>query len=128
MKEEKPAEEIKQEELPEVPAEEKPAEMADVSAKTLGEIVDVSKDGEYEIKVTVAGGQITAATVEAAQDLISKADFEALQAENEELKQRIDSIKVKPLFNEFTKYEDRKIDKSSMNNLEYHLKKLGLDK
>ena len=123
-----PAEEIKQEVAPEVPAEEKPAETADVSAKTLGEIVDVSKDGEYEIKVTVAGGQITAATVEAAQDLISKADFEALQAENEELKQRIDSIKVKPLFNEFTKYEDRKIDKSSMNNLEYHLKKLGLDK
>jgi len=127
-KPEVPAEEVKQEVAPEIPAEEKPAEIADVSAKTLGEIVDVSKDGEYKIKVTVVGGQITAATVEAAQDLISKADFEALQAENEELKQRIDSIKVKPLFNEFTKYEDRKIDKSSMNNLEYHLKKLGLDK
>ena len=130
-KPEVPAEEVKQEETPEVPAEEKPAEMADVSAKTLGEIVDVSKDGEYEIKVTVAGGQITAATVEAAQDLISKADFEALQTENAELKQRIESIKIKPLFNEFTKfndYSDDKEDKKTLNNLEYHLKKLGLNK
>lgn len=129
--EEKPVEEVKQEETPEVPAEEKPAEMVDVSAKTLGEIVDVSKDGEYEIKVTVAGGQITAATVEAAQDLISKADFEALQTENAELKETIEKIKIKPLFNEFTKfndYSDDKEDKKTLNNLEYHLKKLGLNK
>lgn len=129
-KPEVPAEEVKQEETPEATGTtEQP--MVDVSAKTLGEIVDVSKDGEYEIKVTVAGGQITAATVEAAQDLISKADFEALQAENAELKQRIESIKIKPLFNEFTKfndYSDDKEDKKTLNNLEYHLKKLGLNK
>ena len=130
-KPEVPAEEVKQEVAPEIPAEEKPAEIADVSAKTLGEIVDVSKDGEYEIKVTVAGGQITAATVEAAQDLISKADFEALQTENAELKETIEKIKIKPLFNEFTKfndYSDDKEDKKTLNNLEYHLKKLGLNK
>jgi len=130
-KPEVPAEEVKQEVAPEIPAEEKPAEIADVSAKTLGEIVDVSKDGEYKIKVTVVGGQITAATVEAAQDLISKADFEALQTENAELKERIESIKIKPLFNEFTKfndYSDDKEDKKTLNNLEYHLKKLGLNK
>jgi len=130
-KPEVPAEEVKQEVAPEIPAEEKPAEIADVSAKTLGEIVDVSKDGEYKIKVTVVGGQITAATVEAAQDLISKADFEALQTENAELKETIEKIKIKPLFNEFTKfndYSDDKEDKKTLNNLEYHLKKLGLNK
>lgn len=140
MAETKPEEEEKPLEAAELPTEEMPEEapVADVSAKTLGEIVDVSKDGEYEIKVTVAGGQITAATVEAAQDLISKADFEAIKIENETLKaekedleKRINEIKIKPLFNEFSTYNDKSNDledKKSLNNLEYHLKKLGLNK
>lgn len=125
--EEKPEEEMK-EETPEVPAEEKPAEMADISAKTLGEIVDVSKDGEYEIKVTVAGGQITAATVEAAQNLIKEADFEAVKVENEELKTKLAAIKVKPAFTEFTVYPEKKVDTTKMTNLELTMHKLGLQK
>jgi hypothetical protein len=121
---------------PEVPVEEAPVEtpMVDVSAKTLGEIVDVTKDGEYEIKVVVAGGAITEATVEAAQDLIKKADFEAVQlevttlkAENAELTEKLSKIKVKPLFTEFNtpRVKDEFIPK---NNLENTLHKLGLDK
>jgi len=123
----KPEEEIKQEEVPEVPAEEAPAAV-DVSTKTLGEIVDVSKDGEYKIKVTVVGGQITAATVEAAQNLIKEADFEALKAENAELKTKLAAIKVKPAFTEFTVYPEKKVDTTKMTNLELTMHKLGLQK
>lgn len=134
-----PEEEMAEEEKPEeekpaeVPEEEKPAEVPeeeapkDVTSKTLGEIVDVSKDGEYVIKVVVSGGAVTEASVEAAQDLIKKADFEKLQAQNVELQERIDSIKVKPLFTEFNKVIE-KSDFVAKNNLEATLHKLGLNK
>jgi len=132
MKEEKPVEEIKQEETPEATGTtEQP--MVDVSAKTLGEIVDVSKDGEYEIKVTVAGGQITAATVEAAQDLIGEAlsaketEIAALKAEIESLKAQLAKPVTKPAFVEYSEYKPKE-DVTKLNNLQRTLKRLNLDK
>ncbi len=132
MKEEKPVEEIKQEETPEATGTtEQP--MVDVSAKTLGEIVDVSKDGEYEIKVTVAGGQITAATVEAAQDLIGEqlsakeTEITALKAEIEDLKAQLAKPVAKPLFAEYSEYKPKE-DVTKLNNLQRTLKRLNLDK
>ena len=108
--------------------EEAPVEK-DVASKTLGEIIDVSKDGEYMIKVVVSGGAITEATVEAAQDLIKKADFAKVEAENAELKDKIEKLEVKPLFNVFTevkKNEITKDDYKKLNNLELTKKRLGL--
>jgi len=132
MKEEKPVEEIKQEETPEATGTtEQP--MVDVSAKTLGEIVDVSKDGEYEIKVTVAGGQITAATVEVAQDLIGEqlsakeTEITALKAEIEDLKAQLAKPVAKPLFAEYSEYKPKE-DVTKLNNLQRTLKRLNLDK
>ena len=121
--------------IPETPEVEMPA---DVSAKTLGEIVDVSTDGEYSITVVVAGGVITEATVEAMQNLIAKADFDAKVTEVETLSAEIVTLKAelekpvaRPLFTEFTTITDKNVtadDKKKLNNLDYQLKKLGLAK
>ena len=121
--------------IPEVPEADMPA---DVGAKTLGEIVDVGTDGEYSITVVVAGGVITEATVEAMQNLIAKADFEAKVTEIETLNAEIVTLKAelekpvaRPLFTEFTTLVDKNVtaeDKKKLNNLEYQLKKLGINK
>jgi hypothetical protein len=135
-----PLEVVPEVETPEVPLEELPVEtpLADISAKTLGEIVDVSTDGEYSITVIVADGAITEATVEAMQNLIAKADFDAKLTEIETLNAEIVSLKAelekpvaRPLFTEFTTIADKHVtaeDKKKLNNLDYQLKKLGLVK
>jgi len=137
---------IPEEELaaaPEAPAEmpeasgETEQPMVDVTLKTLGELVDVSKDGEYIIKCTVASGKIIEATVEANQNLIQEtltakeSEITALKDEIAQLKLQLEKPVAKPLFTEFNTYEDKsadKEDKKNLNNLQYHLKKLGLDK
>jgi len=138
---------IPEESLAEVPApaEEAPAAsgetempMVDVTLKTLGELVDVSKDGEYLIKCVVAGGKITEATVEANQNLINEADFNAVKAENETLKteklaleEKLNKIVVKPTFAEFSTPRQETLSKEEMkkmNNLQLTMHKLGLDK
>jgi hypothetical protein len=138
-KEEKPvevplAEAPAEEEVPAVSGDTKPAEeepMVDVTLKTLGELVDVQKAGDYIIKCTVLDGKIVSATVEAEQVLVKEAEFTALKAENEEMKDRLAKLKVKPAFVAFDTYQDKSAnveDKKTLNNLEYHLKKLGLNK
>ncbi len=116
--------------VPEVPAE---TPMVDVSAKTLGEIVDVSKDGEYEIKVLVAGGQITEATVEAAQNLIGefnaqKSEIETLKAEVETLKAQLSKPVARPVFEISTPRVETKTkeDLKKMSNLDLVKHRLGL--
>jgi len=106
--------------------------VVDVASKTLGEIVDVSKDGEYEIKVVVSGGMITEATAEASQNLIGEtlaareSEITALKAEIENLKAELAKPIVKSAFTEFTTVKEKTIDKTKMSNLDYQLARLGL--
>lgn len=99
-----------------------------ISEKTLGELIDVTKDGKYYISVTVAGGQITEAYVESEQSLVKAADFEAVKTKLNETKEKLEAIKIRPTFTEFTQYNDKKVDTSKMNNLELTMYKLGLQK
>ena len=69
----------------------------DVSTKTLAEIVDLTKDGEYSIDVTVQGGKIVSADVESAQDLVNsqmmaeqKSKLDLALAEIEVLKKKLE--------------------------------------
>jgi hypothetical protein len=113
-KTEKPAEELKlAAEVPvEVPAEvpaEVPVEVVDptpeVSAKTLGELIDTSKDGQYEISVSVMGGKITEANVSAEQELIKEqfatavSTIETQKKEIELLKAQLKLPVTKPIIN-----------------------------
>lgn len=124
---------LAEEEMP-VNPEENPVETpaasgetsVNVAEKKLGELVDVSKDGEYYIYVNVSGGQIVEATVEAEQALVKAQDFNAVKTENEDLKTKLAAIKVKPAFTEFTQYPEKKVDTSKMNNLELTRYRLGL--
>ena len=103
----------------------------DVTMKTLGELVDVTRDGEYYITVSCMGGKITEATVEAEMELVKKTDLSAMKAENAELKEKLQKIVVKPLFNSFsTPTPQRKSDAelAKMNNLDKTMYRLGLDK
>ena len=121
--------------LPEVEVPVEAPAAPNVASKTLGEIVDISTDGEYYIKVVVAGGAITEAVVEAEQNLIKAADFETVQTELETVKtelvetqEKLKAIKVKSTFTEFTTPPAKKVDTSKMNNLERKLHELGLAK
>ncbi len=91
-------------------------------------MIDVTKDGEYYIAVTVAGGMITSASVEAEMQLVNSAEFAAVQADNDLLKAKLASIKIKPAFTEFSTPSPAKADTSKMNNLDKTLHKLGLNK
>lgn len=93
--------------------EELPIPVANVSTKTLEEIVDVSKDGEYVIKVVVVGGVITEAIVDVSQNLIQEQmrahQSEVLKAEIEALKQKLLAPIAEPrLFDEPQNQKDIK--------------------
>lgn len=130
--------------MPEVPAEETPIAPVDVTSKTLGEIVDVNKDGEYYINVVVQGGKIVEAYVEVEQALVKADEFtkqtdiitelnktvENYLAEIEDLKVKLSKPVVKPIM-EFTqpKVETKtKEELKKMNNLEFTMHRLGLNK
>jgi len=120
--EEVPVEEEAEEELP--VEEDKP-----IAAKTLGELIDVSTDGEYVVKVVVAGGIITEATVDASQNLIKEA-LKAKDAEIEKLKEELAKPIGKSVFTEFrpNAKEKNKEELKKMNNLQLTLHRLNLDK
>lgn len=122
-----PLAEVTPEETPEVPQASGETQ-TNVSEKTLGELIDVTKDGEYYISVVVSGGQITEAVVEAEQSLVKAADFEAVKTELTETKEKLAAIKIRPTFTEFTQFNEKKVDTSKMNNLELTMYKLGLQK
>lgn len=128
LEEEAKLAEVPEEVIPEIPVEETPAPAVDVASKTLGELIDVTKDGEYYIYVSVVGGAISEAIVEAEQSLVKAADFQAVKTELEDTKTKLANIKVKPTFTEFTQPSEKKADTSKMNNLELTMHKLGLQK
>jgi hypothetical protein len=107
-----------------------------VESKTIGDIVDITKDGEYYINVVVSGGQITEATVEGEQNLvkaeafnIQKSTIDDLNAEIVNLKAQLAKPIVKPAYTEFTTPGIQilsKEEKKKMNNLELTKHKLGL--
>lgn len=114
------------------------AQVVDISSKTLGEIVDISKDGEYEIKVVVSGGAITEATAEASQNLIGETlaatenelttanqTIVDLNAEIERLKTELAKPVTKSALTEFTEYRE-KSDFKPKTNLEAVQHRLGL--
>jgi hypothetical protein len=98
----------------------------DVAGKTLGEIIDVTKDGEYTIKVVVADGMITEATVDAAQNLID--EMAAKDAEIATLKEQLAKPITKPVFVEFDKYieKPKPEELSKLSNLELVKRRLKL--
>jgi len=117
------------------PVEEGAPAIADVSAKTLGEIVDVSKDGDYYITVSVAGGKIVEAYIEVEQSLVKAQDFQAQTTTIETLNAEILALKAqlaKPIgksIMEFTtpKPETKtKAELAKMSNLEVVLNRLNL--
>lgn len=113
--------------MPEASGDTAQPEAIDVTAKTLGELVDVTKDGEYYIYVSVAGGKVVEATVEAEQALVKAAEFSAVKTENETLKAQLAKPVVKPAFLEFDKPIEKPVaDKAKMNNYEYTVARLGL--
>lgn len=114
------------------------AQVVDISSKTLGEIVDISKDGEYEIKVVVSGGAITEATAEVSQNLIGETlaatenelttanqTIVDLNAEIERLKTELAKPVTKSALTEFTEYRE-KSDFKPKTNLEAVQHRLGL--
>jgi len=124
-------------ETPEVPLEEVPVEeivpdlpaVTEVTTITIGELIDINTDGEYYIKVVVAGGAITEATVEAEQVLIKAGTVEALQAEVDRLTVELAKPVTRSAFVEFTTpSEPSKTKKDFKNNLDYQMHKHGLDK
>lgn len=126
-----------EEEVPAVPAEEIPAvegapeevPAVDASAKTLGEIVDVTKDGEYYITVSVQGGQIVEAYIEVEQSLVKAAEFQAVQAEVVKLKEQLAKPVAKPAIPEFTEFKSTQLskeEKGKMNNLQLTMHRLNL--
>lgn len=131
VKEEAIVEPINPEDLGNTVVEEKQEDVpvAGIESKPLSEIVNVTVDGEYYIKVTVAGGAITAASVESEQILVSEADFNNLQKENLELKEKIE----KPITKSILEFTEPRVEKKSkadlkkMSNLELTLHKLGLE-
>ncbi len=116
------------EDMPPAPADSGSTEQPDVTSKTLGELIDVTKDGEYYIAVSVQGGKIVEATVEAEQALVKAQDFNALKTENETLKAELAKPVTKSIMHEFTEVKENKVDTSKMNNLELTMHKLGLNK
>jgi hypothetical protein len=119
-----------------------PATGGDITAKTLGEMVDVTKDGKYYITVEVSGGQIVEASVEAEISLVSKADFAAQETIAVELNKTIEGLNAKIVelqaqldkpvaksIHEFTEVKvptKTKEELAKMNNLELVKHRLGL--
>jgi hypothetical protein len=99
----------------------------EVSAKTLGDLVDTSKDGEYEISVTVSGGVITEATVSAEQELVKATKLnEQLQSEITLLKSQLKLPVTKPIVNQQTKQQFTKEELAKMTPYERNAIAKGL--
>lgn len=80
--------EVPVEEVPVVPAE------GDLASKTIGDVLgDLTKDGEYSIKVTVEGGMVTSAVADSSQVLVEQ--MSAKDTEIQTLKAEIEALKVK---------------------------------
>lgn len=95
-----------------------PDQTPEVSAKTLGELVDVGKDGEYYIEVKVSGGKITEASVQAEQALIKEQfatavnTIEAQKTEIALLKSQLKLPITKPIINpEVKKFSKEELQK-----------------
>jgi len=66
----------------------------DVKSKTLGDIIDMTKDGKTYIEVEVLGGEIVTATVEAEQDLVKATQLSAQLSIVESLNAEILALKA----------------------------------
>lgn len=134
-----PEEDMNKIKTPEVKLEEVKTDLD----KTLRELIPLDKNGDYSISVAVIDGELKYGSmsswteIKMAVEADKQKEIDELKLQltnantlNTELKDKLDNIVIKPLFNDFNTIPEKisKDEYKKMNNLEYQLRKLGLDK